>query len=166
MPGSILALSLLLLAPPPESGFVVTGTVVDPSGAAVPAASVSAGTKAGEVASSATTGRDGRFTLTLGPGSYTVQVSAAGFSASSKPVTATERGTASLNFVLSLSKVRETVSVVAPGDYTVSTTRTATRTPTPLQDVPQSLTITTRQRISDQLMLSMGDVMRYTPGIQ
>ena len=166
MSGSIVALSLLLLAPPPEAGFVLTGTVVDPSGAAVAAASVSAGTKAGEQVASVATGADGRFTLPLAPGSYTVQVSAAGFSPTSRPVTATQRGTVSLDFVLSIPKVHETVSVVAPGDYTVSTTRTATRTPTPLRDVPQSLTITTRQRISDQLMLSMGDVMRYTPGIQ
>src|SRR5262249_21011352 len=149
--GSILALSLLLLAPPPEAGFVLTGSVVDPSGAAVVAASVSAGTKEGGDVASVATGADGRFALTLAPGSYTIQVSAAGFSPTSKPITAAERGKATLDFVLSLPKVRETVSVVAPGDYSVSTTRTATRTPTPLQDVPQSLTITTRQRISDQL---------------
>jgi catecholate siderophore receptor len=32
--------------------------------------------------------------------------------------------------------------------------------------VPQSITVTTKELVRDQLMLSMGDVMRYTPGIQ
>src|SRR5499426_1557351 len=39
------------------------------------------------------------------------------------------------------------------------------RTPTPLRDIPQSVTVTSKELIHDQLMLGMGDVMRYTPGI-
>jgi catecholate siderophore receptor len=112
------------------------------------------------------TGADGTFVLTLPPGGYTVTVSAPGFSPTSQKLTATEQGSASLGFVLSISKVRETVSVEATDDYTVGAVTSATRTPTPLRDVPQSVTVTTRQLIRDQLMLSMGDVMRYTPGIQ
>ena len=42
---------------------------------------------------------------------------------------------------------------------------TATKTPTPLRDVPQSVTVVTKGLIQDQLMLSIGDVVRYVPGI-
>ena len=60
----------------------------------------------------------------------------------------------------------ESVTVRAPGDYQVDSISSATKTLTPLRDVPQSVTVTTKELIRDQLMLSVGDVMRYTPGIQ
>lgn len=41
----------------------------------------------------------------------------------------------------------------------------ATRTDTPLRDVPQSITVVTKDLIRDQNMLSMGDVVRYVPGV-
>ena len=41
----------------------------------------------------------------------------------------------------------------------------ATKTPTPLRDVPQSVTVVTQELIKDQLMMSIGDVVRYVPGI-
>jgi len=167
MTGCVLVLLPVLLAwPGPDARFVVTGTVVDPSGAPVPAAVASVSADVGGESASVSTGADGTFVLTLAPGGYTVEVSAAGFSAVSQRVVAAEQGSASLDFVLSLAKLRETVSVESTGDYAVGVVTSATRTATPLRDVPQSVTVTTRQLIRDQLMLSMGDVMRYTPGIQ
>ncbi len=41
----------------------------------------------------------------------------------------------------------------------------ATRTDTPLRDTPQSVTVLTRGVIEDQGMRSMGDVVRYAPGV-
>ena len=42
---------------------------------------------------------------------------------------------------------------------------TATRTDTPLRDVPQAVTVVTRDLIADQAMQSMADVVRYVPGV-
>ncbi len=42
---------------------------------------------------------------------------------------------------------------------------TATKTLTPLRDVPQSVTVITRNTIADQSMQSMADVVRYVPGV-
>jgi catecholate siderophore receptor len=39
------------------------------------------------------------------------------------------------------------------------------KTPTPILDVPQSLTLLTRAQIEDQSFGSMGDILRYTPGV-
>ena len=39
------------------------------------------------------------------------------------------------------------------------------RRSTPLRDVPQSITVVTQELIKDQLMMSVGDVVRYVPGI-
>lgn len=41
----------------------------------------------------------------------------------------------------------------------------AVKTPTPIIDVPQSLTILGEQQIEDQAFQGIGDVLRYTPGI-
>jgi catecholate siderophore receptor len=50
-------------------------------------------------------------------------------------------------------------------NYKVEHSLTATKTDTPLLDVPQSVTIVTEQQIKDQQMLSLGDVVRYVPGV-
>ena len=49
-------------------------------------------------------------------------------------------------------------------DYAVARSRTATKTDTALIDVPQAITVITRDLIDDQAMLSLGDVTRYVPG--
>ena len=41
----------------------------------------------------------------------------------------------------------------------------ATKTRSLLRDIPQSLTVVTQQQITDQALLSIGDVVRYLPGI-
>jgi catecholate siderophore receptor len=68
-------------------------------------------------------------------------------------------------FVLQVAGVREAVVVTAPGGYQVPAVTTATRTPTPLLDVPQAVTVVTSELIKDQMMMSVGDVMRYVPGV-
>jgi catecholate siderophore receptor len=48
--------------------------------------------------------------------------------------------------------------------YLADHSRTATKTDTPLLDVPQSVSVVTRELIQDQSMQSLGDVARYIPG--
>src|SRR6478735_7898845 len=54
----------------------------------------------------------------------------------------------------------EGVRVVAPktpkASYSATRTRSATRTDTPLRDIPQSATVLTRALIADQAMQNMG----------
>lgn len=49
--------------------------------------------------------------------------------------------------------------------YRAASTWAATRTSTPLRDVPQSVTVVTAGAIRDQAMSGMSDVVRYIPGI-
>lgn len=49
--------------------------------------------------------------------------------------------------------------------YAVASSITATKTTTLLRDVPQSITVVTRELIRDQSMQSMADVARYVPGV-
>ena len=58
-----------------------------------------------------------------------------------------------------------TIIVIGESDgYKADSSNTATKTDTPLIDVPQSVTVVTRERLDDQAMASMGDVLRYVPG--
>ncbi|UTW06731.1 TonB-dependent receptor [Pseudomonas benzenivorans] len=50
--------------------------------------------------------------------------------------------------------------------YGVERTRTATKTDTPLRNVPQSISVVTDTQIRDQSMQGMADVVRYVPGVQ
>lgn len=49
-------------------------------------------------------------------------------------------------------------------EYRTLQSNSATKTDTPLIDVPQTLSITSREQIDDQVFRDIGDVLRYTPG--
>ena len=53
----------------------------------------------------------------------------------------------------------------AMGGYATAYSTTATKTNTLLRDIPQSITVVTRELIRDQSMQSMADVARYVPGV-
>ncbi|MDB5452771.1 MAG: TonB-dependent receptor [Caulobacteraceae bacterium] len=57
------------------------------------------------------------------------------------------------------------VTGAADDGYAARRTSTATRTDTPLLDVPQAVSVITREVIADQSMQSMADVLRYVPGV-
>ena len=162
------AVLVAALAPadPAAARFVVKGAVVDPTGAPIAGAQATALSSDQRTPPTAQSGANGEFSLALVPGSYSIRVSAAGFLESVYEVTATAEGQDAHEFALKIAPFGETVTVRAPGEYRVQTITSATKTPTPLRDVPQSVTVTTKELVRDQLMLSIGDVMRYTPGIQ
>jgi catecholate siderophore receptor len=49
--------------------------------------------------------------------------------------------------------------------YTARGTSTATKTNTPLIDIPQSITVVTKQQAEDRGSFTVGEVLRYVPGI-
>lgn len=51
-----------------------------------------------------------------------------------------------------------------PKGYAAERTATATKTDTPLRDIPQSITVITQDLIRDLAMQNMADVVRYIPG--
>ncbi|MCE5232816.1 MAG: TonB-dependent siderophore receptor [Mizugakiibacter sp.] len=68
------------------------------------------------------------------------------------------------------NEATELESVVVTGqrylpDYSARHTRSATKTDTPLLDVPQAVTVVTDKLIADQAMTSMAEAFRYMPGI-
>ena len=58
-----------------------------------------------------------------------------------------------------------TIIVTGASDgYVASNSITATKTDTPLLDIPQTINVVTREQIEDQAHHSLGDVLRYIPG--
>jgi catecholate siderophore receptor len=66
-----------------------------------------------------------------------------------------------------LSPINVSASTISsPTDgYMATKSFSATRTDTPLRDVPQSITVVTQEMIKDQTMQNIGDVVRYVPGV-
>ena len=91
---------------------VITGQVIDPSGAAVPAAEIVATNVATNVSSTTQSAATGDFTLPAYPGIYRVQVEADGFKRHVRDnVTVAASTTVRVDLVLELGSVSETVEV-------------------------------------------------------
>ena len=69
------------------------------------------------------------------------------------------------SYSVEVRSVAENVEVRADMPDGANTSITATKTLTPLRDVPQSVTVITHTMISDQRMQGMADVVRYVPGV-
>ena len=150
----------------PSPIVYLKGRVVDSSGLPLSGAQVTVqrdGSSAS--ASPVITNAEGEFTIAVESGSPVLTVTAAGFEALSMRLNPRQIGVERRDFILQVAGVRESVSVSAPAGYGVGTISSATKTPTPLRDVPQAVTVVTRELMKDQLMTSMADVVRYVPGI-
>ena len=145
--------------------LTIRGVVLDSTYAAIVGARVEASSAAEPQPVSTITGPTGSFVLNVKAGRYDLRIAADGFSILQQSVTATSATEKPTEFVLQVPGVREAVTVTASGGYQVEAIRTATKTPTPLVNVPQSVTIVTSELIKDQMMMSVGDVMRYVPGV-
>src|ERR1041384_1156024 len=127
--------------------ILLHGKVVDPNRAAIPGADVStSGTGLPSV--SATTDRNGEFSLMVQPGEYQVRVAAEGFS----EVTETVNPASSQPIEIVLEVAPSSASVTVTDAYGVSSVNTATKTLTPLRDIPQPISVVTKEQIRDQSM--------------
>src|SRR5215204_6169285 len=138
----------------------VSGAVLDPSGAPIIAANVTANTDEKRQVARTLSDSRGEFTLMLRPGTYVLRISADGFDEVRHGLVVTDERTAAPPVVLQVSGVREDVLVQAREPISSST-----KAPTALRDVPQSVTMIDKDQIRDQAMASIADVVRYVPGI-
>lgn len=148
-----------------SSQAMVRGRVVDASNAAVVGARVTVTSDRPGATAATVTNQQGEFEVAMAPGGYTVQVSAHGFLDVSRRVTLKQGSAAAANFTLDVAGIRESVSVEARTGYLVPAVSSATKTTTPLQEVPQAVSVVSSALIADQRMSSMADVTRYMPGV-
>ena len=88
-------------------------------------------------------------------------------------------GAASLAALMAVAHAEETITaeerirlayanisdvITVEGEYHAVENESAMKTPTALIDIPQSLSVLSREQIDDQALFDIGDVLRYTPG--
>ena len=140
------------------------GKVLDPNRAAIAGAKITA-TKKGQPDAFTFTNANGEFSLALEPGEYTLQVVAQGFAEASLTVRSKPSSFEPLEILLQLAGYSATVTITDMAGYETSTISSATKTLASLHDVPQSVTVLSREVIRDQGMQSIADVVRYVPGV-
>ena len=150
---------------PAKSAPVLHGTVLDQSLLAVDKANITALCLNSKTRPAATSNSQGRFSLALEPGSCTVEIEKPGFASQRERLTTEADSVLTRQFVLKVALAQSTVVVNETRGYLSAETRTAIKTPALLRDLPQSITIIGQTQIADQMMLSIGDVVRYVPGV-
>jgi len=145
-------------------GPSLRGKVLDPARAAVANARITAVPDGSASSFSTVTDQFGEFSLALEPGSYSVTIVADGFQKTTQTVIFAKTGSGLLAITLQIAEQNNTVTVTA-ADYQTVAINSATKTLTPLRDIPQSITVVTQQQMRDQLLTNLGDVVRYVPGV-
>ncbi len=171
-PSRLLQLLLLLLLACPlparaemSAQLSLRGRVLDPHGAAVAGAQVTAEAKGRAAVYSATTDQNGEFLLAVAPGEYVVKVIAEGFSEASQTLNLSQESGTSLEVKLQVAGVREDVTVSAPLRYDMDAVSSATGTLTAA--ARRAAVGHRRDPGADQgpAVMSIGDVVRYVPGV-
>lgn len=162
-PSSFLLSVLILLGASTASaaeGRSVRGTIVDHSGSAIPGAQI-------VLLSPDSAPRDfradalGRFALADVAAGSTLRIEARGFQPAAVSLGKEQRN---VRVELAPAPVEDVITVIGARPVPTRST-SATKTDTPLRDVPQAITVITRDIMAQQTMRSMGDVVRYVPGI-
>lgn len=131
----------------------LTGVVTDPHRAAISGAVVTAEPVSGPGEKKiATSNDDGRFTLSLAPGRYRVQVAQPSFQRASQEVTLTANETRELRVKMAIEPLSASVVV------------TAEATPLELRSAAAPVTILTQAEIEQRQATSVGDLLATQPG--
>ena len=148
----------------PDTVRRIVGKVIDQNGATVAGATVAVA-KGNAKITKTSTDMDGEFMFAVMADEYILSVTAPGFEAGWSAV--------NLNSNLALPPIVlrikwATANVTVSDDaapYITNAVKSATKTFTPLRDVPQAVTVIEKEQIRDQMMSSIGDVVRYVPGV-
>ena len=157
--------ALLCQAQAPAKPPIIRGKILDSNRAAIAGSRIEV--RGWDTVFSTATDSSGDFSLALVPGDYNFTVSAAGFAAASRRVTIKPAASQSLEIILQIADATATVTIMGADvvGYRAQSLNSATKTPTALRDVPQSISVVTKEQISDQSMQSIAEVLNYVPGI-
>lgn len=143
----------------------LSGRVTDPSGAAIPGATVTL--KCGSFFEQEHTAADGSYTISATAGTYAIQVDAPGFDTISQTVELKPQNgqPQALDFSMKLGRAASIVSVTAPAGYVAASASTATKTDTPLIETPQSVSVITLDQMSERNVQTLNEAIEFTSGV-
>lgn len=143
----------------------LVGKVLDQNQAAISGAQISVQHTTSGSSVSTTTDANGAFSLEVGLGLNRVTVNAEGFSAKIQTINLKSTDIQQFEIVLEIADASAIVTITAAAGYLTEAVSSATRTQTPLRDIPQSISVVSREQIKDQSMQNIGDVVAYVPGV-
>lgn len=143
----------------------VTGVVTDPSGALLRDAVVTL--TCGQTQLQTHTDASGTYTLHAVPGQYDISVAAEGFSGGKQSVTVRQRvDHEEFDLTLNLAQASSTVQVSSGvSGYQAIDSSTATRTDTPIRDIPQAIYVIPAQLLEDEQAVRLQDAVRNVSGV-
>ena len=142
-----------------------TGRVLDQGGAVLPGVTISAVPEPPGATLTAVTDQHGEFRLALDPRGYQFTIALDGFTTLTERIVPSAASNQERVFVLKVAGVSEIVRVSGAAIDRITAVTSAMKTPTPLRDTPQAITVIPAALIADQRMQSMADVVRYMPGV-
>lgn len=104
--------------------------------------------------------------LEVAKGGHVFTVTANGFETVSRRIEVRADEPLNETITLPVAAARAEVTVSDDTISALGETSSATRTFTPLRDVPQAVTMVPKEQIREQAMTSVADVVRYVPGVQ
>jgi catecholate siderophore receptor len=143
----------------------ITGKVMDPQRAGVAGALITIEGKESTQQTTVTTNERGEFSLAVEPGLYKMSATAEGFAACLQTVDLTKNPTAPIEIMLDVADATASVTITDFSGYLTQAVNTATKTTTSLRDIPQSISVVSKEQIKDQSMQSIADVVAYIPGV-
>lgn len=148
----------------------LSGSVRDPSGAAIVGAHLVLKDEAGKVRDAQTDREGGYHFSTLQAGHYSLSVESRGFQPQSKEVSTNGQEALTVNFVIAINTQRESVTVTGrldrQSDYTPAATDEATtKTDSQVLLTPQSMETVPEAVLRDQNALTLSDATRNVAGV-
>jgi len=143
----------------------LSGTVCDANHAAVQGAEVSVISTG--FSKTVRTDETGSFAISLPRGDYAVNATASGFERTTARVRVMEGTHQSIEMMLAIAGSTDVVTIMASDSvgYQAESISSATKTVTALRNTPQSITVLPTERLRDQSMTSISDVLNYVPGV-
>jgi catecholate siderophore receptor len=155
---TILAFSVSSFSQSAEKCF--RGTVKDASGAIIVGAEITLKNGKGKTLDKVKTDASGEFALNcFDEGEYTLTIFKYGMTPIVKNLSFQKENLQVSEIVLETQSVSETVTVEIEPAFVASTSEAATKTLTPLRDVPQSVEIVNRQLLDSQAVRTMQDAL-------
>ncbi|MEO8041264.1 MAG: TonB-dependent siderophore receptor [Acidobacteriota bacterium] len=158
----LLTLAIFSYSP---SKLAVRGQVTDQNHAAVVGATITAALIRSGESQVAVSDSNGSFTFSLEPGEYVLDVEADGFNSLSRKLKVAVDQREDIELNLEIASTTATVTVSDTVDFQAANTFSATKTPTAVRDLPQTITIIGKQQIAEQSFASIADIARYQAGI-
>jgi catecholate siderophore receptor len=143
----------------------IRGRILDPARAPIGGARITAHDEVSSREFAVLSMQSGEFQIAAPPGTYCLKIAAEGFQEYVRTVELAASTASTVDYVLQLEVHKEALMVTEAAGSLQSSVSSGTKTLTPLINVPQSIVVVNHDQIADQLMMSIGDVVRYVPGV-